>query len=97
MFNFPAAGFEYRSTQLSWLVVSGDTAFFQGTGTINGSGHYTYLVSVIDGKVNGSNIDLLRVQIWDTETGQMFYDSQWGEFRFVDPTIVISCGKIVFS
>ncbi len=97
MYNFPAAGFEYRSTELSWLVVSGDTAFFQGTGTINGSGNYTYLVSVIDGKANGSNIDLFRVQIWETESRQMFYDSQWGDFRFADPTIVITCGKIVFS
>ncbi len=96
VFNFPAAGFEFRSTQVNWLVVSGDTAMFQGTGTINGSGNYSYLVSVIDGKITGDNIDRFRVQIWNGLTGEVLYDSEWGTPRYADPTMAITCGKIVF-
>jgi hypothetical protein len=38
VFQFPATRRVFRSTALDWLVVSGNTALFQGSGTINGAG-----------------------------------------------------------
>jgi endonuclease G, mitochondrial len=40
---------QFESTSLDWLVVSGNTATFQGTGTIDGAGSYGFTVTVVDG------------------------------------------------
>lgn len=94
-FSFPAADMNFQSTQMTWLIVSGDLAFFRGVGTINGSGSYLYLASMIDGKVTGDEIDRFRIQIWDNTTGVLIYDSQPGAPQYEPPTLPITCGKVV--
>jgi hypothetical protein len=79
-FHFRAASFEFRSASYEWLVVAGARAQFKGTGTINGAGDYGFLLTAIDGQVNGGgDDDKFRIKITDSATGAVVYDNHMGE------------------
>ncbi len=69
-FNLAGAPFKAYATGFDWLVVSGDTARFAGTATVNGMDGYTFLVTVTDG---GKKPDTIRVVIRDSG-GALVYD-----------------------
>jgi FtsP/CotA-like multicopper oxidase with cupredoxin domain len=50
----------FASTAMEWLVVAGNRAQVRGTGTIGGTGSYTFLLTVADGSP-----DRLRLKVWD--------------------------------
>jgi hypothetical protein len=78
------------------LVIAGARAQFKGTGTINGSGNYGFILTAIDGQVNGGRgTDKFRIKIWDKETGTIIYDNQMGENDTGDLTTELSGGSIV--
>jgi hypothetical protein len=58
-----------------WLVITDNgQAWFQGSGTINGSGNYGYLIVVVDGGKHGS--DRFRIKIWDKDDNDtVIYDN----------------------
>ena len=61
---------------MDWLVVSGNRCQYHGTGTINGTGNYSFVLTCIDGKINGGDgVDHFRIKIMDT-TGGAVYDNQ---------------------
>jgi hypothetical protein len=66
---------KFKSSSLSWLVVTEYKAYIRGTGTIDGKGEYDFLVSVIDGKWRGEKTDYARIQISDV-AGNVIYDNQ---------------------
>jgi hypothetical protein len=90
--TFKAGNLDFTSTSYSWLVVSGAKATLQGTGTINGSGSYTILISVIDGSQRGGQ-NLIRVKITDS-SNRVIYDTQPGAPDSADPTTALSNGSI---
>lgn len=53
-FQFKVGHLKFNSSSYDWLVVSGARAQYKGTGTINGSGSYKFMLSAIDGQVNGA-------------------------------------------
>jgi hypothetical protein len=54
-------------------------AQFKGWGTINGEGNYTFILTAIDGQVNGGGgYDRFRIKIWDEASGTKIYDNQHG-------------------
>jgi hypothetical protein len=53
--------------------VSGPTATYQGTGTVNGRGEYAFTVTAVDGGRGG--VDRIRIRIWDPRTGAVAYDN----------------------
>ncbi len=67
--KFDAAGVAFASTSYEWLVVSGSTATWRGTGTVNGGGNYTFVATAVDGA------DAFRIRIWDTATNAVVYDT----------------------
>ncbi|MCA9190151.1 MAG: tandem-95 repeat protein [Planctomycetales bacterium] len=77
-FNFAAGDLDFHSDSYEWLVVSGARAQFKGTGTINGLGNYGFLLTAIDGQVNGGGgVDKFRIKIWDRENlDTIRYDNQ---------------------
>lgn len=89
-FQFKAGGVDFHSTGYEWLVVSGNRAQYRGTGKINGAGSYGFLLSMIDGTT-----DKVRLKIWDTTTGNVVYDTQWGAPDDAAPTTVMGGGSIV--
>lgn len=68
-----AGGLSFHSSSYEYLVVSGDTATYKGTGTVNGEGVYGFTLSATDGGPKGD--DTLRLRVWDTVTGAVVYDN----------------------
>jgi alpha-tubulin suppressor-like RCC1 family protein len=95
-FHFEAGGLRFRSTSYEWLVVAGARAQYKGTGTINGSGDYGFLLTAIDGAANGGGgTDRFRIKIWDRATGGVVYDNQRGELEDNNATTALGGGSIV--
>lgn len=95
-FEFQVADFSFQSTAYQWLVISGPKAQYKGTGTINGSGSYGFILTAIDGQIRGGGgTDKFRIKIWDTSTGSVVYDNQMGASDTADPSTVIGGGSIV--
>jgi len=77
-FQFQAGNLNFKSTAYEWLVIGGARAQYKGTGTINGSGNYGFILTAIDGSINGSGgSDRFRIKIWDVSNPTvMLYDNQ---------------------
>jgi len=49
---------------------------YKGTGTINGSGNYGFMLTATDGQVpGGGGTDTFRIKIWIKATDAVVYDS----------------------
>jgi PKD repeat protein len=94
-FQFKTADFNFSSTAYDWLVVTGAKAQFKGVGTINGSGEYGFMLTAIDGQINGSDgVDKFRIKIWDKSTGDILYDNQMDAEDNAVPTTELGGGSI---
>jgi hypothetical protein len=109
IFNFREGKIKFRSTQIDWLAIDGQTATFQGTGKLNGKAGYQILISVVDGlneehdenvktttheRDNGKKkTDDIRVKIWDP-SGSVIYDTQTGEPDGAIATTPLRAGSI---
>jgi hypothetical protein len=95
-FQFHAGDLDFKSSAYEWLVISGAKGQFKGTGTINGSGNYGFLVSAIDGALLSTpGTDKFRIKIWDRTTNSVVYDNQPGAADNADATTSIAAGSIV--
>jgi hypothetical protein len=75
-FQFQAGNLNFKSTAYEWLTVSGARAQYKGSGTINGSGNYQFMLTAIDGSLpGGNNQDRFRIKITDA-SGAVVYDNQ---------------------
>ena len=85
----------FHSSSYDWLVVSGYQAIYSGTGTINGSGEYGFMVSVIDARLTPSpdDVDRFRIKIWDDDG--VLYDSLIDAADDADPSTELGGGSIV--
>ena len=69
---------------------------YKGTGTINGEGEYKFMLSAIDGNLNGNGeADKFRIKIWNKDTDEIIYDNELSEADDADATTVIQGGSIV--
>ena len=70
-FQFQAGNLTFQSTSFQWLIVNqnGTSAQLTGTGTVNGSGSYTFLIWATDGSP-----DTFRIQITNSG-GNIVYDN----------------------
>jgi hypothetical protein len=66
-FQYRYKDINLRGIEMDWLVVSDNSAIFQGTGTINGQGLYTYRVDATDGDKTGGKPDHFKITIWQGE------------------------------
>jgi hypothetical protein len=96
-FQFKVADLNFHSDTYDWLVIAGSKAMYKGTGTINGTGDYGFMLSAIDGKLTPStDVDLFRIKIWDKDSADgVVYDNQTGADEDADPTTAIGGGSIV--
>ncbi len=95
-FQFKAGDLDFESTSYDWLVVAGARAQYKGIGTINDSGEYGFILTGIDGAINGGGgIDKFRIKIWDKSSGNVVYDNQAGMTDDTDPTTVLENGNII--
>jgi len=96
-FRFMLANLYFTSTNYQWLVVSGASAQLKGSGKINGSGDYGFLLTVTDGDLLGGGPDKFRIKIWDKATDTVVYDNQMGAGETADPATAIAGGEITIS
>ena len=94
-FQFRAARMLFHVQSCEWLIVSGARVQYKGSGRINGSGSYGYMLTAIDGSIDGSIVDKFRLKIWNKADGAVVYDNQMGASDQDDPTTPISFGNIV--
>ncbi len=95
-FQFQAGNLNFHSTAYEWLVVAGPKAQYKGTGTINGTGSYGFLLTANDGQVKGGGgVDRFRIKIWDTASGAIVYDNQRGAGDDAPATDAIEGGSVV--
>ena len=94
-FQFKAGSLNFHSRSYEWLVVAGARAQYKGTGTINGTGEYGFLLSAVDGQKNGGGVDKFRIKIWDKISGGVVYDNQSGASEDSDATTALGGGSIV--
>lgn len=95
-FQFKAGDLNFRSSSYQWLVVAGPKAQYKGTGTLNGLGNYTFILTATDGQVTGGGgVDKFRIKITDDET--VVYDNMMGAFDDIDTadSQVVAGGAIV--
>ena len=95
-FRFKVANLDFHSDVYDWLVVAGAKAKFRGTGSINNAGNYGFMLSAVDGEINGGNgTDKFRIKIWDKSNGDsVVYDNQAESNDDDTPTTVIGGGSI---
>lgn len=96
-FQFQAGGLTFKSTSYQWLVVAGSRAQYKGTGTINGSGNYGFLLTAIDGQFNGGHgADRFRIKIWDkSNADRVVYDNQMDQAEDSNAATILGGGSIV--
>jgi hypothetical protein len=96
-FQFKVAELNFHSDTYEWLVVAGAKAQYKGTGTINGSGTYGFMLTAIDGQLPGGNgTDKFRIKIWDKAQGdEIIYDNQLDNPDTAIPTNEIGGESIV--
>lgn len=79
--NLDTGGMSFAGTSLESLVIeSSGMTHLRGAGTLNGTGGYEFLITLLDGGKKGT--DYARVRIWHTgagKNGHLVYDSQLGE------------------
>ncbi len=82
--NFNSGTLSFSSTSLDWLIItSGSQAILKGSGTVNGTGSYGILISLIS---PSSGQQYFRVKIWNKSNGSVLYDSQPGAPDYAAPT-----------
>ncbi len=64
-FQYKDADINLKSMTIDWIVISGVSAQFQGTGTINGTGLYTFRVLAKDNGEPGAGVDYFDISIWN--------------------------------
>jgi len=80
-FRFQTANLEFHSDAYDWLVVGGARAQFKGTGSLNDTAGYKFMLTAVDGKVTGTgSADRFRIKIsrYDENLKQdvVVYDNQ---------------------
>ncbi|MGH7598664.1 MAG: laminin B domain-containing protein [bacterium] len=95
-FNFKTGNLNFHSTVYEWLVIAGPNAKYKGSGTINNSGNYGFMLTARDGQVNGGGgVDRFRIKIWDKNNGDaLVYDNQKNDPDDADATDAIEGGSI---
>jgi hypothetical protein len=98
-FAFELADMRFYSSNYKWLVVAGSKAQFKGTGTLNGSGEYGFILTAVDGDRNSSDkADRFRIKIWNISGEETVYDNQFDTDEVADLTkqsTIIGGGSIV--
>jgi hypothetical protein len=78
-FRFQSGNLSFHSDVYEWLVVAGQSgvAQYKGSGAVNGTPGYGFLLTAYDADLTGKGMDGFRIKIWD-QTGVVIYDNLQG-------------------
>ncbi|HZI86290.1 MAG TPA: PKD domain-containing protein [Pyrinomonadaceae bacterium] len=92
--HFQFDSLDFQSMTYEWLVLSGSKALCKGVGTINGTGSYRFILTIIDGdQPGGDGQDKFRLRIWSESDG-VIYDNELNAPDGSDPTTILGGGSI---
>jgi probable HAF family extracellular repeat protein len=93
--RIPGGEFDFQSSAIEMLVVSGNRAQFWGSGTLNGAPG-RFRITVVIGQGNGKNgsPDAIRVELWNGAGTTLLYDTQPGAAQDAPVTTATGGGNI---
>jgi hypothetical protein len=101
-FQFHVGNLNFKSTNYQWVTLAGPKAQYKGTGTVNGVAGFSFMLTAIDGQINGGgSTDKLRMKIWrGTNEADLVYDNQLGDpvastTADAEPSTVLGGGSII--
>jgi hypothetical protein len=95
-FELKVGTFEFNALNFEYMVISGATAHFKGTGKIiGGQSGISFIMSTTDGALDGSGIDKVRIKVYNKNTGQVYYDNQPGAPEGADPATPVGTHSTV--
>ena len=95
-FEFKVGSFEFNALNFDYLAISRAKAQFRGTGKIvGGQSGIGFIMTVIDGALDGSGVDKIRMKIFNRNTGQVYYDNQPGASDADDPAVAVGTNSTV--
>lgn len=95
-FEFGLGEFEFNAVNFDYLSISGAKAQFKGTGKIvGGQSGINFIATVIDGDIDGTGVDKLRMKIYNKNTGEVYYDNQPGAGDADDPLTPVGLNSLI--
>jgi uncharacterized delta-60 repeat protein len=95
-FEFKVGDFEFNALNFEYLVISNSMAQFKGTGKIiGGQSGIGFTMTVVDGQLDGSGIDKIRMKIYNKNTGAVIYDNQPGASDTALPTQAVGPNSVI--
>jgi hypothetical protein len=94
LFGLYAAGFSFQVSTVDSLVITSPKAVLRGTGAVNGTSGYTFLVTCYDSKAAGGTGSSDKIRIKILKGSVIVYDSQMGAPDTAGPTMALGDGDI---
>jgi hypothetical protein len=102
-FEFKVGDFEFNALNFEYLSINGATAQFKGSGKIiGGQSGINFVMTTVDGQLDGTGVDKIKIRIYNKNTGQVYYDNEPGTSDAANPvtrvgpnsTVTISTSNI---
>jgi hypothetical protein len=95
-FEFKVGTFEFNALNFDYLSIQGARAQFRGTGKITGGqSGVAFIMTVIDGELDGTGIDKVRMKIFNKTTNAVYYDNQPGASDAASPVVPVGTNSTV--
>ena len=95
-FEFKVGDFEFNALNYDYLVVSNSMAQFKGTGKIiGGQSGVAFTMTIVDGQLDGTGIDKIRMKIYNKNNGKVIYDNQPGASDAALPTAAVGSNSVI--
>lgn len=95
-FEFKVGDFEFNALNFDYLVISNSMAQFKGTGKIiGGQSGVGFTMTVVDGQLDGTGTDKIRMKIYNKNNGAVIYDNQFGASDAALPTQAVGTNSII--
>ena len=95
-FEFKVGEFEFNALNFDYLVISNSMAQFKGTGKIiGGQSGVGFIMTVVDGQLDGTGVDKIRMKIYNKNNGSVIYDNQPVASDAALPTQAVGTNSVV--
>ncbi len=95
-FEFKVGTFEFNALNFDYLVINNTMSQFKGTGKIiGGQSGIGFTMTVVDGQLDGSGVDKIRMKIYNKSNGTIIYDNQPGASDAALPTQAVGANSII--
>jgi len=95
-FELKVGNFEFNALNFDYMVVQGAKAQFRGTGkVIGGQSGIGFTMTVIDGQLDGTGTDKVRMKIYNKASGEIYYDNQPNASDAANPVNLVGTNSSV--